>query len=437
VSFLTATAPAEPSAEAMLKGRAVLPADTFADGPPSGSALGNKINGRGLPFDHQPVEGLSAVLTADNEDTYWAMSDNGYSTKEHSADFLLRMYRLRLDFETAKGGTGGVSVEGFVQLSDPDHHVPFKITNEDTTARLLTGADFDIESVRRDAQGDLWFGDEFGPFILHTDSKGRVLESPIPLEGVESPENPSLESRSEATLPTSKGFEGMAISEDKKHLYPMLEGSLKNDPRGNRRLIYEFDLESGRYTNRQWWYRTEAPEYSIGDSTALGQGRLLVIERDDEEGRAARFKKIYLVDLHHKNAEGFLVKREVLDLLSIRDPSLISEPGRNGDIGLGNPFEFPFRNPESILPLGSGRLLILNDNNYPISTGRNPDHPDNTEAIVVRTQALLDVSSLLSTERRAPKTSERTLLDLAMVMLLGILVLGFAPYLLRRRVRRR
>ena len=391
----TVACTARSSPEATLEGRAVLPADTFAQGPPSGSELGDEINGRSLPFDHQPVEGISAVLdAAGNDGTYWAMCDNGYGTKENSADFLLRMYRLRPNFETASGGRGSISVEGFVQLSDPNHHVPFKITNEDTKARFLTGADFDIESVRRDDQGTLWFGDEFGPFLLHTNPNGRVLEAPIPLEGVKSPDNPTLEPKDEATLPASMGFEGMAISEDGRHLYPMLEGALKNDPKERRRFIYEFDLRSGSVTGKKWWYRTEAPEYFIGDLTALSRSRFLVIERDGEQGKEARFKRVYLVDLHHTDANGFLVKREILDLLSIRDPKLISEPGRKGDIGIGNPFAFPFRNPESLLPLQGTRLLVLNDNNYPISTistGRNPDRPDDTEAIIVSAHALQNV----------------------------------------------
>ena len=85
--------------------------------------------------------------------------------------------------------------EGFIQLSDPDDHVPFDIEQEDDgPARLLTGADFDIESVRRAANGDLWFGDEFGPFLLHTDAMGKLLEPPIePPEGVLGADHRSVE----------------------------------------------------------------------------------------------------------------------------------------------------------------------------------------------------------------------------------------------------
>ncbi len=180
----------------------------------------------------------------------------------------------------------------------------------------------------------------------------------------------------------------MAISEDGTTLYPMLEGALEDDQEASRRYVYEFDLGSKSYTGERWQYRVEAPDNSIGDFTALGGGRFLVIERDNEQGEEAGFKKVYEVDLGSTNTGGFLAKREVLDLLSIRDPYRISEPAREGDIGLGDPFSFPFQTIESVLPLEDGRLLLLNDNNYPLSAGRNPDRPDDTEAIIVRTGAL-------------------------------------------------
>jgi hypothetical protein len=250
-------AAAAPEREAILEGRAVLPAQTFAPGPPSGTLLGSTpINGVTVPFASQPVQGVSAVLDAGGGD-YWIMEDNGYGAKNNSADFLLRLYRVHPDFETARGGSGTVAVGAFIQLRDPDHRVPFAIVHEATAERLLSGADFDIESVRRDRNGDLWFGDEFGPFLLHTDETGRVLEAPIPLPGVQSPDNPTLGSQT-PNLPRSRGFEGMAITQNRKTLYPMLEGALTSDPDQRRRLIYEFDLTREQYTGVTYQYQMEA-----------------------------------------------------------------------------------------------------------------------------------------------------------------------------------
>lgn len=377
----SATAGAEPR----LVGRAVLPALTFAPGPVSGTAIGSgPFNGVTPPFASQPIQGVSAVIDA-GRGAYWAMPDNGYGAKENSADFLLRVYKLKPDFETGRGGSGSVSVGEFLQLRDPDGKVPFPITRPD---RMLTGADFDIESVRRDRDGGFWFGDEFGPWLLHTDATGKLLEAPIPLPGVKSPQNQTLGAGEIANLPRSKGFEGMALSKTKRTLYPLLEGALTTDPDQQRLLISEFDIDKRAYTGVTWQYRLEAPTHAIGDLTLLGGTTFLVIERDNNQGAAAAFKRVYVVDLKNVGADGFVVKRLVIDLLSIADPGGISLPARPGDIGLGTTFSFPFQTIESVLPLGDNRLLIADDNNFPFSAGRNPGLPDDNELIVVAVPGL-------------------------------------------------
>ncbi len=83
---------------------------------------------------------------------------------ENSADYHLRCYTITPDFKTKEGGTGTITIEDFIELHDPDNHIPFAITNHFTQDRVLTGADFDIESVQRTSDGTLWFGDEFGLF---------------------------------------------------------------------------------------------------------------------------------------------------------------------------------------------------------------------------------------------------------------------------------
>ena len=158
-----ASAPSEPT----LLGRAILPSDAYQPGPPSGALVAPE-NGVTPPFPGQPIPGFSAVLDA-GHGNFWAMPDNGYGAKGNSGDFLLRLYKVRPQFRTQRGGDGSVDVLSFIQLRDPDGHVPFPLFRSD---RVLTGADFDIESVRRGRHGDLWFGEEFGPFLLHTDASG-------------------------------------------------------------------------------------------------------------------------------------------------------------------------------------------------------------------------------------------------------------------------
>jgi hypothetical protein len=387
VAAFTAPAVAAEHKEPTLLGRAILPADEYQPGPTSGASITGD-NGVTPPFPGQPIPGFSAILDAGHGE-FWAMPDNGYGSKANSGDFLLRVYRIGPNFETAKGGSGTVDVVGFIQLRDPDLRITFPLFRSD---RLLTGADLDVESLRVAKDGTLWFGDEFGPFLLHTDATGRVLEAPIPLLGVQSPQNPFLPDPDAWTVRASRGFEGTALSIDAKTLYPMLEGALGSDPDPRRRILNEFDLRSETYTGRTWQYRVDAafPDAVIGDLTALDQHRFVLIERDDAQGADARQKKVYLVDLRRVGADGYLEKRLVVDLLRIRDPEGISLPPRPGEFGVGDPFASPLQSVESLEVLGGERLLIASDNNYPFSDGRwsARDRPDDTELIVVRAPAV-------------------------------------------------
>ncbi|MGC8714105.1 MAG: glycerophosphodiester phosphodiesterase family protein, partial [Leptodesmis sp.] len=122
--------------------------------------------------------GFSAVQFADST-TFWFMPDNGYGRQDNSSDFLLRLYQVQPNLRQAGAGDGTVNILDFIQLADPDRQIPFPIVNQNTRDRLLTGADFDLESFVIAKDGILWFGEEFGPFLLHTDVTDKVLEAPI------------------------------------------------------------------------------------------------------------------------------------------------------------------------------------------------------------------------------------------------------------------
>jgi hypothetical protein len=377
---------AHPPQEPALEGRALLPADATAPAPFPGII---NTDPAPAPGATQPVGGFSALLDAPGRGTYYAMPDNGFGSKTNSRSFLLRVYKVRADFETARGGSGEVRIRSWITLRDPRRKVPFGIVTEGTRERLLTGGDFDIESFRVDRRGDLWFGDEFGPFLLHTDASGKVLEAPIPLPDVKSPQYPPdfpAPIPGPANLLPSNGFEGMAISPDGRTLYPTLEGAVTGDDPATRRM-YEFDLKSRRYMRTRRTYRVADPTFLVSDLTALDRHRLVALERDNFQGTAARHKQGFVVDLRRTVPDGSLAKRPVVDLLNLRDRAGISLPARPGDIGLGDPFAMPYQTIEAVLPLGGDRLAIVNDTNFG-SMGRNPGLPDYSDLIVVRAPAL-------------------------------------------------
>ena len=178
-------------ADVKLTGFASLPADTFAEGSPAGADI--SANGRTGPFPGQPVQGFSGVQFApSNDGSYWFLSDNGFGNKNNSSDYLLRIYQVNPDFKQEKEGDGTIEVENFIQLSDPNNLIPFDIVNEDSGQRLLTGADFDIESFVIADDGSIWIGDEFGPFLLHFDSTGKLIEAPIATPNLATSDEPEV-----------------------------------------------------------------------------------------------------------------------------------------------------------------------------------------------------------------------------------------------------
>ncbi|MET0292112.1 MAG: esterase-like activity of phytase family protein [Steroidobacteraceae bacterium] len=421
---------------AELLNRAIVPSASFSPGPTSGQfATGG--NGVATPFiNRQPVQGFSAVIPGASKGTYLVMADNGFGTKANSPDALLRVYTVRPDFELGTVSPvnrfNGDSLRefsgtSFFTLSDPWRKVPFPIVADAANypgtavsgatvavdpsirqARLLTGADFDIESIRRGKDGTLWFGDEFGPYLLHTDANGRVLDAPIPLPNFRrlpsttggADINPLIQAVSNpqratvaANLPDSGGFEGMALNESRTRLYAMLEKAVNGDPVRERLLINEFDLRQRRYTGRTFGYLLDSPTNAIGDLTALTDREFLVIERDGGQGDAsdprftspARFKKIFRIELDQIDSNGNLIKQEVADLMNIYDPRDVADDGYQNTV-----FKFPFTTIEDVLALDNNRLLVINDNNYPGSAGRTFGAPDDNEFIVLHVAPLLD-----------------------------------------------
>ena len=222
------------NAPAGLVGRAVLPAATFVEGPSSGSLIGSN-------FSSQPVQGFSCLVDV-KDGSFWAMPDNGYGSIENSADFLLRVYRIRPELKTQAGGGGNVSVESYLELRDPDHKIKFTIVNQFTNERVLTGADFDIESMRIAADGTLWIGEEFGPFLLHFDGSGKMLDAPFALtdpdqpdQEVRSPQNPWLEEASAVRLMNAFRARGVAYGNPKPPVFsPWHVHLIDTDTTGNR-----------------------------------------------------------------------------------------------------------------------------------------------------------------------------------------------------------
>jgi len=439
-ALLSTVAMAETKYPAVLEGHAILPAMTIipapADAPPelqiSGryagppgqrvdtpesvpgiSALSDKAaprpTGISLPFKGQPVQGLSGIKDL-KDGTFLTLTDNGFGSKANSPDAMLMFHVVKPNWKS-----GSVERVSSTFLHDPDRKVPFRIVNENTPKRYLTGADFDIEGIQ--PIGDaLWFGDEFGPFLIKTDRAGKVLavfDTVVEGKVVRSPDNPYLVTPSvpgpmKFEVRRSKGFEGLAAAPDGSKLYGLLEGPLWVEATGDfenkdgKRFlrILEFDVGRGQFTGKSWKYTLEQPANAIGDFNLIDATSGLIIERDDTEGDPAqacsgapkpdcfnvpaKFKRIYKVDFAQADADGFVKKVGYIDLMDIDDPNKVARQG-----GKDGKFTFPFFTIENVDVVDADHIIVGNDNNLPFSSGRALGKSDDNELILLKVPELL------------------------------------------------
>jgi len=408
-------APSVP-ALATLTGRAVLPADTFSVGPTVGRALDPEINGRQLPFSLVPVQGFSSLIHLGGE-RYLALQDNGFGTLANSPDYPLRWYELQVKLADPSPDGGPVTVSDIVAFSDPDELLPFALAHDDS-ARLLTGADLDPESFVHMPDGSFWVGEEFGPSLVHFNASGQVLEKPVDIPIVpplrdyargspyyRTPDHADLrflkhaENRDElANQPRSGGIEGLALNPAGSRAYAAIEKGLRDDPIGGRRVILEFDPAHRSFTGNYWLYLADGPDISLASLEAVNNHVLLVVERDTAEGKQAKVKRVYRIELGRVGPDGFLHKDLVCDLLNIDDSAGLTRR-ENGAVGLGPHYRFPYVTPECLVVLDENTLVLANDNNYPMSSGRRPpDTPDDSEFIRLHLQRPLGPTPAQPTE---------------------------------------
>ena len=419
---------------ATLSGHAVLPAQTVIAAPKDAPAdlqlsgkftTGQRVDkiasveglsagrptGVFLPFKGQPVQGHSGIKRM-ADGSYWLLTDNGAGSKANSPDFMLYLNRYSVDFKS-----GQFKRLETVFLHDPDRKVPFRIVHEGSQQRYLTGSDFDTESFQI-AGGALWIGDEFGPYLIKTDLKGKVLavfETQVEGKVVRSPDHPAVLTPSAPNVAVkfqvrrSKGFEGMAASSDGSKLYPLLEGALWDEANnaletldGKQFLrVLEFDVKTETWTGRHWKYVLEANHHAIGDFNMIDATTGLIIERDNGEGTAdkacpeaqkrtdcfhdlAKFKRVYKIELTEANVNSPVRKIGYIDLMAIADPyKLARKPLTNGVL------TFPFFTIENVDIVDASHIVVGNDNNLPFSSSREPNKADDNELILLEVGAFL------------------------------------------------
>jgi hypothetical protein len=345
-------------------------------GPPAGQFDGEGRRAAAPRFDAQPVQGVSSIKPGTTAGAWWALSDNGFGGKWNSSDYRLCIYLFDVRPRTEAGGDSRNALQAVIELSDPAKFFPWRLADENSPERLLTGFDADPESLVTMPDESFWIGDEMGPWLLHFSVDGELLAPPVELpDNVRSADHPLIITHADLPrLPHSRGLEAMDLAGDNKTLVSILEGTVAGDVPGTLR-VQRYDTAAGKWLPGTLIYALDPDTTSVTDMSLVEGNRFMVIERDDLQGDAARAKRVYSIDLDRALPGKPLQKKLVIDLLAIGNARglAVTAPGA--------PFRFPYLTTEAIQVLDRKHVVIVNDNNYPATGGRGALVKDATEWI--------------------------------------------------------
>src|SRR5688572_8642336 len=167
--------PPPPPPGVELIGHIVMPPDALRPGPPSGQFDGEGRRAAAPRFDAQPVQGVSSIKPGPTPGAWWALSDNGFGRKWNSSDYHLSIYLFDVRPRTEAGSDSRSALQAVVELSDPAKFFPWRLTDETSPERVLSGADADPEAPVAMPDDTFWIGDELGPWLLHLSVDGALL----------------------------------------------------------------------------------------------------------------------------------------------------------------------------------------------------------------------------------------------------------------------
>jgi hypothetical protein len=265
----------------------------------------------GLPIPWTAISGLAGDPS--DAGTAWAISDS----------FPAQAWLYRIDVSVTPARIAERLPIGDIDVADQDL------------------GDYDLEGVAVRSDGGFWFasegrtnaGSSRPSLLVRTDASGAVLES-VPLPA-------SLVAES-----TSSGLEGVAVtgSGADEVVWTVIQREWDDDPDGLVKIgRYEVATDSWTFAH----YPLDAVASPAGgwvglsEVAALPDGRLAIIERDNQLGQEARIKRIYAIDptsvafASHGDPLPVLGKELLRDVIGDLDAASISVPDKLEGLAIG------------------------------------------------------------------------------------------------------
>jgi hypothetical protein len=250
----------------------------------------------------------SGIAYTGSGNIFIATNDRGYSDGLTKPDYLDRFQVLEIALDARAKTLAPKLLETHFYKTETGQNFVGQSSAFDT-AHPSKSLRLDAEGIRVASDGNIFISDEYGPYIYEFNRQGiRIRTIPVPAKFSIAHPSASGEielSENSSGRQSNRGMEGLAISADGQTLIGIMQGPLLQDGAldGNlKRIGVNLRLLKVSLKTRasaEFVYPLEnGVENGVNEILAINDHEFLVIERDGSSGVAAKFKKIFRIDIN-------------------------------------------------------------------------------------------------------------------------------------------
>jgi hypothetical protein len=156
----------------------------------------------------------------------------------------------------------------------------------------------DTEGLVAMKDGSFWISDEYGPWLVHVNPQGKIIERIGPFPGKKSlPKVLALRR-------PNRGMESLTITPDGKTLVGLMQNPVDNPDSSIRKTsrlnrLVTFDPRTG--ASKQYTYMLDATSAVVSEIAAVTDRTFIVSERDQlfpgDPEKPSKLKRIYKIDI--------------------------------------------------------------------------------------------------------------------------------------------
>jgi len=156
----------------------------------------------------------------------------------------------------------------------------------------------DTEGLVAMKDGSFWISDEYGPWLVHVNAQGKIIERIGPFPGKKSlPKVLALRR-------PNRGMESLTITPDGKTLVGLMQNPVDNPDSSVRKTsrlnrLVAFDPRTG--ASKQYTYMIDATSAVVSEIAAITDHTFIVSERDQrfqgDPKSPSKLKRIYKIDI--------------------------------------------------------------------------------------------------------------------------------------------